>query len=91
MNDQKSNLPWHPETESPTVPGWYEVDATDGRFADRSGPVYRAWGNGFWWVPLPDGWITAHENLYRWRGPVADVNGPAPDGTDPQRAPALSP
>jgi hypothetical protein len=77
-------LAWRPETVSPTAAGWYEVDAIDGRFADRQGPVYRAWGNGRWWTPLADGWISVPDGLYRWRGPVADVNGPAPDGTNPQ-------
>lgn len=45
---------------------------------------YRAWGNGFWWTPLKDGWLSAPNGIYRWRGPVADVNGPAPDGANPQ-------
>lgn len=77
-----ADLSWHEADEEPAEPGWYEVAAMD----DRWGPEtrYRAWGNGCWWIPLPDGWLTAREKVYRWRGPVADVNGPAPDGTDPQ-------
>jgi hypothetical protein len=47
-------------------------------------PRYRAYGNGRWWTPLADGWISAPDNIYRWHGPVADINGPAPDGTNPK-------
>lgn len=72
---------WHDENESPGEDGWYLVDAIDGRFDGEY--RYRAWGNGSWWIPLNDGWISSPMGLYRWKGPVADVDGPAPDGTDP--------
>ena len=79
-----ADFEWHDPGDDPAEPGWYEVTTAD----DRFGPElrYRAWGNGLWWIPLRDGWVTAHENVYRWRGPVADINGPAPDGTNPQPA-----
>ena len=69
----------------PTKPGWYECWALDDRWGGEM--RYRAWGNGYWWIPLVDGWITSPMGIYRWRGPVADVNGPAPDGTNPQSTP----
>lgn len=75
---------WNDPDTVPTVAGWYEVEAVDDRFADHTGPVYRGWGNGRWWTPLPDGWFEQPNGLYRWRGPVADINGPAPDGTNPR-------
>ena len=73
---------WHDQNVTPTLPGWYEVRTDDGRFDGRT--VYRGWGNGAWWIPLADGWLTANEHAYHWRGPVADIDGPAPDGTDPR-------
>lgn len=77
----------HQSNHKPQVPGWYECWARDDRWNGEM--RYRAWGNGFWWTPLEDGWITAPDGLYRWRGPVADVNGPAPDGTNPQPTPKV--
>jgi hypothetical protein len=71
-------------TETPTAPGWYECWATDDRWDGAM--QYRAFGNGLWWTPLADGWLSAPQGLYRWSGPVADVNGPAPDGTNPTEA-----
>lgn len=70
--------------ETPTAPGWYECWAVDDRWCGEM--RYRAWGNGLWWTPLPDGWLSSRDGIYYWRGPVADVNGPAPDGTDPKPA-----
>jgi len=70
------------ENICPTEPGWYECIAVDDRW---NGEIrYRAWGNASWWIPLKDGWISSKMGIYRYRGPVADVNGPAPDGTDPK-------
>lgn len=68
----------HDANEEPTESGWYECWATDDRWSGEM--RYRAWGNGLWWIPLSDGWIPApaQDGIYRWRGPVADVNGPAP-------------
>jgi hypothetical protein len=74
----------HDATETPTAPGWYECWATDDRWDGAM--QYRAFGNGLWWTPLADGWLSAPQGLYRWSGPVADVNGPAPDGTNPTEA-----
>jgi hypothetical protein len=73
---------WHDANEAPTERGWYECLATDDRWGGET--AYRAWGCGTWWTPLKDGWLSAPMGLYRWRGPVADVMGPAPDGTDPR-------
>ena len=72
METTMSGAAWHPADEAPTEAGWYECYATDDRW--KGSMRYRAWGNGLWWIM----------GLYRWRGPVADVNGPAPDGTNPK-------
>jgi hypothetical protein len=71
----------HPATTSPTKPGWYECWRKDNGWGGEM--RYRAWGNGLWWTPLPDGWLSSRNGIYQWRGPVADVSGPAPDGTNP--------
>ena len=76
------NSDWHDEHEEPVEIGWYLVDAVDGRFNGKH--KYRAWGNGSWWIPAYDGWVSSSIGLYRWKGPVADIDGPAPDGTDPR-------
>lgn len=76
-----ASLDWHGEFEEPSEKGWYECFAVDDRWKGEM--RYRAWGNGTWWIPLPDGWLSSPLGIYRWRGPVADVNGPAPDGTNP--------
>jgi hypothetical protein len=70
-----------PADRYPFEPGWYECWAIDDRWDGEM--RYRAWGRGTWWIPLPDGWLSSGM-VYEWRGPVADVNGPAPDGTNPQ-------
>lgn len=75
-------LGWHDANETPTEKGWYECKAVDDRWDGEM--RYRAWGNDQWWTPLKDGWFSAPDGIYRWRGPVADVYGPAPDGTNPQ-------
>jgi hypothetical protein len=77
---------------APFEPGWYECLATDDRWQGET--RYRAWGQGRWWIPLVDGWLSSPMGLYRWRGPVADVHGPAPDGInpgDPSSFPATPP
>ncbi len=71
----------HAAEEDPTDAGWYGCWATDDRWNGEM--RYRAWGNGRWWTPLADGWFSSPPNIYRWHGPVADVHGPAPDGTNP--------
>jgi hypothetical protein len=80
-NDQQIPADAHPPTERPTETGWYECWAIDDRWNGEM--AYRAFGNGLWWTPLKDGWLSAPDGTYHWRGPVADVNGPAPDGTNP--------
>lgn len=76
------NSIWQNENILPTKPGWYECLAVDDRWKGQT--RYRAYGNGSWWIPLDDGWLSQNPGIYKWRGPVADVNGPAPDGTDPK-------
>lgn len=72
---------WNDEWTEPTEKGWYLVDAVDGRW---NGEVrYRAWGEGSWWIPLPDGWMSSPMGLYRWVGPAYDVFGPSPSGDNP--------
>ncbi len=74
---------WQNSEKRPRIAGWYECVAIDDRWNGEM--RYRAWGAGTWWIPLKDGWLTSKVGLYRWRGPVADVHGPAPDGSDPGR------
>lgn len=71
---------FQPRDTDPTEVGWYQV-----RWSDESGDhvEYRGF-NGTWWTPLPDGWLSAPYGKYEWRGPVADIQGPAPDGTSPK-------
>lgn len=64
----------------PTETGWYLCKAGDRWNGETR---YRAYGNGSWWIPLSDGWIQGPAEIYQWHGPVADINGPAPDGTNP--------
>lgn len=78
---RSADIVWHDENQEPTEKGWYLVDAVDGRFNGQF--KYRAWGNGSWWIPLADGWLSSPMGIYKWHGPVADINGPAPDGTNP--------
>ncbi len=72
---------WKSANKTPRITGWYECMAVDDRWGGKI--RYRAWGAGIWWTPIQDGWITSGAGIYRWRGPVAEVNGPAPDGTNP--------
>lgn len=75
------DMPWNPPSVEPTEKGWYEVrtPGTEGE------PVqYRGWGGGIWWTPVGDGWRGSFNAEYEWRGPVADLSGPAPDGTNPE-------
>jgi hypothetical protein len=65
----------------PDNAGWYECWTFDDRW--NGGMRYRAWGNGLWWIPLVGGWLSGPAEGCAWRGPVADVMGPAPDGTNP--------
>lgn len=71
----------HKATETPTLPGWYLCQAVDDRWNGEF--RYRAWGNGFWWIPLRNSWLSSRDDIYNWDGPFADVHGPAPDGTNP--------
>jgi hypothetical protein len=68
-----------------TERGWYKCWATDDRWEGQ--PRYRGWGNGCWWIPLADGWISS-DHPYTWQGPLADIMGPAPDGTNPKSEPS---
>lgn len=71
------------ENIEPIDPGWYLCNAVDDRWDGEL--RYRAWGHGQWWTPFSDGWISSRMGIYQWVGPVADVNGPAPDGTNPTK------
>lgn len=73
---------WQDQDQEPTEAGWYECLAVDDRWDGKM--AYRAWGNGSWCIPLEDSWLSMYTGVYKWRGPVADVDGPAPDGTNPQ-------
>jgi hypothetical protein len=69
------------ENIEPSEPGWYICKPIDDRWDGET--RYRAWGNGCWWIPLKDGWLSSKMGIYKWIGPVADINGPAPDCTNP--------
>lgn len=67
---------WREPHELPQAAGWYIVERID-----EPGERIRAWGQGHWWTPLPDGWISS-DNVYRWHHlPVAAL------GSDEERNP----
>ena len=72
---------WNSEHTEPTEAGWYLCDAVDGRWDGQF--KYRAWGNGSWWIPLVDGWLSSPMGLYRWTGPAYDIDLASPAGDDP--------
>lgn len=71
------------QNKEPEKTGWYHVDAVDKRWGEKT--KFRAWGNGRWWIPLKDGWLSSNMGIYRWFGPVADVEGPSPSGDNPKK------
>ena len=52
---------WNGPDWIPPHSGWYKV-RRDG--AEK----VRAYGNGHWWIPLPDGWLSA-DGVYEWQQP----------------------
>ena len=70
------------ENETPMERGWYLCASVEDLWEGKT--KYRAFGNDTWWIPLKEGWLSSYIGLYRWLGPVADIQGPAPDDTNPQ-------
>lgn len=67
---------WNSSYRRPSRKGWYECRARDGRWGGKT--RYRAWGQGQWWIPLADGWLSSPMGLYQWRGPRIDIDKPEP-------------
>jgi hypothetical protein len=53
-----AELGWRAVDEIPQAAGWYRVKR-DGE------PRVRAFGQGHWWIPLSDGWLSA-DGCYEW-------------------------
>jgi hypothetical protein len=56
-----TKLTWRGPSEVPPSDGWYRVK----REGDQK---VRAFGNGHWWIPLVDGWLSA-DDVYEWALP----------------------
>jgi len=56
-----TKLTWRGPSETPRLDGWYRVK----RQGDQK---VRAFGNGHWWIPLVDGWLSA-DDVYEWALP----------------------
>ena len=65
---------WRGVNEIPQAAGWYRVR--------REGEAkIRAYGQGHWWIPLIDGWLSA-DGVYEWEAlPIAAL------GADEDRSP----
>lgn len=69
---------WHSEAETPTQPGWYAIQRIDGSYC------LRAWGNGHWWIPLKDGWLSGLPSGFRWLGPLEPLAWETPRADQPK-------
>lgn len=76
-----STTVWRDQAQKPHQQGWYETMSDDDLWGN--GGRCMAWNNGQWWMPVDGGWVAAPVEPYRWRGPVADMMAPAPDGVYP--------
>lgn len=79
----KRSRRWNSSWRKPSKRGWYECKARDDRWKGKT--QWRAWGHGHWWIPLggsnaEGGWLSSPMGLYKWRGPVVDINKPCPCG-----------
>lgn len=81
-------ITYRPADEIPQAAGWYRVRRTD----DPDKPLVRAFGQDHWWIPLPDGWITA-DGCYEWESlpicPVADEDDPITPIEEMKRAQSI--
>jgi len=71
---------WFDEDDPPINDGWYAIQRKDGSLC------LRAWGNGEWWIPLHDGWLSGLPPGFRWMGPVEPMEWDTP-GTQPAPPP----
>jgi hypothetical protein len=66
------NIKWNPETKAPALSGWCVVMRKDGTLC------MRAYGNGLWWIPLADGWLSGIPAGFKWFGPVEEIDWATP-------------
>lgn len=67
------NIIWRPHTEIPQASGWYRVKRID---EPEGSLLVRAFGQGHWWTPLPDGWISS-DGVYEWESlPLCSIASP---------------
>lgn len=59
--DWRKLAEWRGPSELPQAAAWYLVR----RPPDQTEKV-RAFGQGHWWIPLPDGWLSA-DGCYEWK------------------------
>ena len=62
---------WRGKDEIPQAAGWYRVK----RDGDQK---VRAWGQGHWWIAIPNGWLSA-DGVYEWTCPVSVDGFPSSD------------
>lgn len=67
-----SCVEWQSENVEPIEEGWYAVQRADGSLC------LRAWGEGFWWSPLKDGWLSGLPEGFRWFGPLETLDWETP-------------
>lgn len=65
--DTPTGPQWISENVEPSEKGWYAVRRADGSLC------IRAWGNGLWWIPLKDGWLSGLPAGFSWLGPLAEI------------------
>ena len=68
---------WKLEDELPSEKGWYAIMRSDGTFC------IRGWGNGHWWIPLKDGWMSGIPSGFKWFGPLEPIEWNTPQPTLP--------
>lgn len=66
---------WRGKDETPQAAGWYRVK----RDGDQK---VRAWGQGHWWIPIPNGWLSA-DGVYEWEHLPLCAIGDEYSGLDP--------
>lgn len=69
---EPSCVEWQSENVEPIEEGWYAVQRADGSLC------IRAWGDGFWWSPLKDGWLSGLPEGFRWFGPLESLDWETP-------------
>jgi|SRR6478736_4125497 len=70
------SIEWKNEDVEPAESGWYAVMR-----ADKS-LCLRAFGNGLWWIPLKDGWLSGLPPGFKWFGPLMPIDWDTPTKTE---------